>query len=929
MAPLKRLFGARTRQPSLDEQIKALESRSESELLALVQSDTQEALREAALNHLSYNQTLLNLSLGDGKGRLQQAARKRIGQLLEEEHLTLEELGKAVSDEAQLLALSSYSSRAGQQVLEQINEPAVLLELAIQGASIQIRRAAAEKITTRPELEQLQKAAQGRDKTVYKLAKQRLDAFKAEDARRAEAEAQALVICEKLEQLLKTENDPQFDAKLDKLQQDWRELSVEPPETLKQRYQSAFDAYRRRESERAAAQAQLAAQAEAEAAEKAERRARAEQLEGEIHELRAKLYQATAEQLHEALWEEQLQRLADSLREMDRDVLSEKAKSRVEREHARASELLSQLREQGALPDWLERWHSDDADQRQQARQTLRQLLKGARQWPDAPEVITTVLNELKEAEEAEQADLQAQRKQQRELEGLVRQGLSAAQRGQVRRARGLHRASQEKRENVEHLPAHLAGKLEELDQAIERLSDWHEFAVTPKKEALIRSMQALENSQMNPEELARKIHHLQDDWREVSKGVPHHDEDLWHQFQEASHRAFEPCKEFFEAQAREREANQAKREELIEQVQLYLNGYHWDTPVWKDVEHTLKQARREWRDAWPVPRQAIKAQEERFEPLMEQLHAKLSEAYDAHRATKEALVARAKELSELSDLPQAIENAKQLQSQWKQVGQCRPREDQALWKQFRGYCDTIFARRQAEFDSADQARQAQAEEAKQLIQSLKALQATPLESVGAQRAKIDELRTAYKQLNDLPRNQAQALNDDFYQTLKTLEQKQHQARAEAKERQRQQLFNAAEAVRAFELASLEGSAPEAAREEAEIALDAVEQWPGEARTLLQQRMKQADQLSAADQQQNRDALRLLCIRAEILAGQPTPEEDKAQRMTYQMELLQQGLGQSEEPVENLMNEWLSLAAVPDPEHTQLLQRFQTCLAKH
>ncbi|WP_347332384.1 DUF349 domain-containing protein [Marinimicrobium locisalis] len=924
MAPLKRLFGARNRQPSLDEQIQALENRSESELLALVQSDTQEALREAALNHLSYNQTLLNLSLGNGKGRLQQAARKRIGQLLEEEHLTLDELGKVVSDEAQLLALSSYSARAGQQVLKQINEPEVLLELAIHGASIQIRRAAAEKITTRAELEQLQKAAQGRDKTVYKLAKQRLEAFKAEDARRAEAEAQALVICQKLEQLLKAENDPQFDAKLDKLQQDWRDLSVEPPEPLKQRYQNAFDAYRQRESERAAEQAQLAAQAEAEAAEKAERRARAEKLEGEIHELRAQLYQATAEQLHEARWDEQLQSLSDSLKALDREVLSDKARSRVEREHARASELLSQLREKGALPDWLERWHSEEADQRQQARQALKQLLKGARQWPDAPEAIATVLNELRQAEEAEQAEFQAQRKQQRELEGLVRQGLSAAQRGQVRRARGLHRASQEKREGVDHVPAHLSGKLEELDQAIERLSDWHEFAVTPKKEALIRSMEALEKSQMNPEELARKIHHLQDDWREVSKGVPHHDEDLWHQFQEASHRAFEPCKEFFEAQAREREANQAKREELIEQVQLYLDGYHWDSPVWKDVEHTLKQARREWRDAWPVPRQAIKAQEGRFEPLMEQLHAKLSEGYEAHRATKEALVARAKELSELSDLQQAIEGAKQLQAQWKEVGQCRPREDQALWKQFRAYCDAIFARRQEQFEAADQERQANADRAQELIAQLKQLE--PEAQSGAVRGQIEALKTEFRNLGPLPRAQMEGINDDWQKTLKGLDQKRRQAHSQARERQRQQLFNAAEAVRALELASLEDRGTTAAREEAEIAMEAVEQWPGNSREQLEQRLQHIEDLTPTEQQGNLERLRLLCIRAEILTGRETPEEDKALRMEHQMQQLQQGLGKEQDTAEQLLQEWLSVGGVADPEYSKLLARFQANL---
>ncbi len=926
MSPLKRLFGSRDKKPSLDEQIKALESRPESELLALVQSDTQEALREAALNHLSYNQTLLNLSLGDGNGRLQQAARKRIGQLLEEEHLSIEELSKAVSDEAQLLALSSYSSRAGQAVLEQINEPELLLELAINGASIQMRRAAAEKITTRPELEKLHKAAQGRDKTVYKLAKQRLEAFKAEDARHAEAEAQALVICEKLEHLLRTEQDPLFDAKLDKLHQDWTALPITPKEELAQRYQTALEDYRRKQTERAELQAQMVAQEEAETARQAATQSQVTELGTQLNELKSALYTADADALQAPHWEEQLTAISTSVHELEADAVPARERDALQRRLHQLTELLALLREHGDLARWTEQLNQPD--QQENARRVLRQLLKNARDWPEAerPAPVQNALAALKEQEQEEKAHAQEQRKHIREVEGLVRQGLSAAQRGQVRRARGLHRASQEKRDSLEQIPAHLASKLEELDQAIERLADWHEFAVTPKKEALIRSMQTLEQSTMNPEELARKIHHLQDDWREVSKGVPHHDEDLWHQFQEASHRAFEPCKEFFEAQAKEREANQAKREELIEQVGLYLKGYHWETPVWKDVEHTLKQARREWRDAWPVPRQAVKAQEERFEPLMDQLHGKLSEVYDAHRAEKEMLVQRAQQLREQSDLHQAIEGAKELQAQWKRVGQCRPREDQALWKQFREHCDAIFARRQAEFEAADQARQSHAEEAQQLIEALKNLPQTPEDNPGAQRTRIEEIKSAYQQLGELPRQQAQALNDQFYQTLKSLDKHQKAARAQARERQRQQLFNAAEAVRALELASLEGGDTTAAREEAEIALEAVEHWPGDSHNRLAKRLSDANQLTPAVQNRHLEALRLLCIRAEILTESTTPETDRALRMSYQMQQLQQGLGKPDDSREALLLEWLELGGVADPEYSQLLTRFQDSL---
>lgn len=932
MSPLKRLFGYRNRQPSLEEQLESLEGQSEADLLALVQSDSQETLREAALNHLSYSQTLLNLALNEGNGRLQQSARKRIGQLLESEKLTVEQLSQAVSNQAQLLALSSYSPTAGQQVMAQINEPDLLLELANKGASIQIRRAAAERITTRPELEQLAKTAQGRDKTVYKLAKSRLERFKAEDARQAEAEAQARVICDKLEQLLKLEQDPMFQARLDKLAQDWARLPATLPSELAQRYEGTLSAWREQQSALITAQqqaeAQKSAQAEAEKTELLEAENTLKEVRDILERLLVELYQADTE----ALTDSHVQSLIDLINQRLTTLAGHQHQPAIQalsRQQEQVLALQSRLRDQGTVAHWLEQLHQSETPEAQaNARQTLKQLIKPARNLPETeqPEPVKQALAELRAGEEAEKQAVQAQRKLIRELEGLARQGLSAAQGGQVRRARGLHRATQEKRPALDSIPTHLATKLEELDLAIERLSDWHEFAVTPKKEALIRQMEALAQSTIVPEELARKIHQLQDDWREVSKGVPHHDEDLWHQFQEASHKAFEPCREFFHAQAQEREANQAKRDELIEQLSQYVEGYNWEQPVWKDVDHTLKQARREWREAWPVPRQAIKAQEARFEPLMDQIHARLSEGYEAHRDAKEQLVERAHALTEKEELNEAIEGAKQLQSEWKKVGPCRPRDDQNLWKQFRQHCDAIFERRQEQFQAADQERQAHAQEAEDIIEQLRNLAKSGGESPSAQRARIEELKTAFRNVGELPRARLQALNDDFQNAVKALDRHQHEARAQAKERHRQQLFNAAEAVRVLELAHVSGGDISAAQEDADSALSAVEHWPGESRELLDQRRNTIDQLTPVVQQQNLEGLQLLCIRAEILTEKETPETDKPLRMNYQMRQLQQGLGKSEETAAQLAQEWLGLGGVPDPDYTWLLTRFRETL---
>src|SRR5690606_23698365 len=93
------------------------------------------------------------------------------------------------------------------------------------------------------------------------------------------------------------------------------------------------------------------------------------------------------------------------------------------------------------------------------------------------------------------------------------------------------------------------------------------------------------------------------------------------------------------------------------------------------------------------------------------------------------------------------------------------------------------------------------------------------------------------------------------------------------------------------------------------------------------QRLADAATLTAESQTHNTYALRLLCIRAEILSGRETPDSDKSLRMNYLMQQLQHGLGKRDESLEALVFEWISVAGVADAVYDQLLKRFMECLS--
>src|SRR5690625_6670251 len=112
---------------------------------------------------------MLDLALIHERVRVQQSALKRLCELLQEEQISLSQLQRDVPDRQLWITLASHSVRAGQHLLQDPTEPADYLHLAIYGATIDVRQAAAEELHTRDEQEQLCQAAQARDKSVDRL----------------------------------------------------------------------------------------------------------------------------------------------------------------------------------------------------------------------------------------------------------------------------------------------------------------------------------------------------------------------------------------------------------------------------------------------------------------------------------------------------------------------------------------------------------------------------------------------------------------------------------------------------------------------------------------------------------------------------------------------------------------------------------------
>ena len=285
-----------------------------------------------------------------------------------------------------------------------------------------------------------------------------------------------------------------------------------------------------------------------------------------------------------------------------------------------------------------------------------------------------------------------------RQLGGLIRKALSALSEGSTGRAAGLRRAIEEKLAAAPPLSPFLTNQLLQLDTRLAELKDWKSFTVAPKRAELMEEMESLADSTLDPPVLADRIKSLQEEWRTLSKGAGENLEADWQRFQEASQKAYQPCREYFEAQAQMRQENLQRREALLARLVAFESAHNWEQPDWRTVIVALRESKQQWRHHAPVDRAAGKALQQQFVAVTSKLQSRLDAEYAGNATQKKTLIERAQQLLTTADSRQAIDAVKDLQRQWQAVGPVPRDEDHRLWEEFRLHCDAVFQRRQQEF---------------------------------------------------------------------------------------------------------------------------------------------------------------------------------------------------------------------------------------
>lgn len=459
----------------------------------------------------------------------------------------------------------------------------------------------------------------------------------------------------------------------------------------------------------------------------------------------------------------------------------------------------------------------------------------------------------------------------------------------------------------------HIHSKFQLLSNQLNNLNDWKGFAAEPKFIELCEKMEALIDSELDISNLSQNIKDLQNNWKSLgSLGDKKQHDALWDRFKKASDKAYLPCQAHFKEMADIRKYNLQQRMEICEQLESLFQLQDWDHANWKALQKIIDKAFHEYKRFSPVDRSENSAIQKRFGAATLAIKVKLQGYYQENLQAKQALINQCSELLEHDDLAAAIQVCKTLQEQWKTI-ESAGKSEQSLWNQFREKCDALFERRSEEYNAQKSRNnelitQAQSivDEARKLISSTDrgTLQLTAQFKQDIQALDIPE-KVAIGKINDII-----AIEKSIKQNI-----------AKAANDQKQQSWITARNLSA-ELANQELHG-EVDQEAWSTKLQTTD-IPNEAKSAFTNRL---------NTQATTDAITLKhhCLDFEIAMGIESPSNDQSERMTLQIKRLQENMGKTQpsraEALKQAQLTWFSYSASSD-QYLELQSRFYGALIK-
>jgi len=244
----------------------------------------------------------------------------------------------------------------------------------------------------------------------------------------------------------------------------------------------------------------------------------------------------------------------------------------------------------------------------------------------------------------------------------------------------------------------------------------------------------------------------------------------------------------YFDKIDQERKSNLLKKENICSRAESLSNSTDW-----KNTGEKFKQLQSEWKKIGQVPKEKTDQVWNRFNNAKQKFFDNRKKHFDkidqerkSNLLKKENICSRAESLSNSTDWKNTGQKFKQLQSEWRNIGQVPKEKSDQVWNRFNNAKQRFFDNRKTHFEALERERLGNQSRKESVCSRAESLSySSDWKETGA---KFKQLQSEWKSIGPVPKDSADRLWKRFNSAKQTFFDRRSQYFEERnKERERKQ----------------------------------------------------------------------------------------------------------------------------------------------
>jgi len=267
-----------------------------------------------------------------------------------------------------------------------------------------------------------------------------------------------------------------------------------------------------------------------------------------------------------------------------------------------------------------------------------------------------------------------------------------------------------------------------------------------------------------------RKLHMLQDKWRETGPVPRDKKNEIWDRFKATCDKLFEARKGMIvEADAKRTENLEAKTK-LCEEAEAVKTEESWKHKEWQEYTLKVGELQASWKKIGPADKKfndeiwnRFKAACDTFYKAKNDFYHKRKQEFASNLQLKTELCLQAEGLKESQDWKTTTAELIRLQQDWKKLGPVGDKFSEKIWKRFRIACDAFFNNKTEHFSSMDKVHEVNLTLKEELITEIEKY--SPSEDVNAAFEELKGLQRKWSEIGMVPMN----MKDELFKKYKAV----------------------------------------------------------------------------------------------------------------------------------------------------------------